>query len=165
MAKNNGIISWLYKSRAASFAYRQIFKFLSLFGLQRVLENIRFSHVSKVPGHLQIELNNNCNLSCIMCPRKNLTRKVQNLSWDVYKKIIDEAAELKISDIKLFLFGEPLLYPKLIEAIKYAKSKDLQHVDFSTNGQLMNKNKARELVNSGVDLINFSIDGIDKKNL
>lgn len=115
------------------------------------------------PNVLHIELNNTCNLKCEMCPRDHLNRAPQNMDFEIYKKIINESVSLGIQHIRLFMFGEPLLYPKLIEAITYAKSKGIACVDFNTNANLLDRNKTKLLAFSGLDAIIFSVDGFSKK--
>lgn len=120
-------------------------------------------HVYHKPQVLHVELNNTCNLNCKMCPREHLTRSPQNMSFDLYKKIISEAAELGIPHVRLFLFGEPLLYPKLIDAIRFAKDAGIKHIDFDTNANLLSQKMAHKIVNSGLDEIVFSVDGFSKE--
>ena len=45
---------------------------------------------------------------------------------NLYKKIVDEAAANNTFSIKLSWRGEPMLHPKLMEMIKYAKDKDIK---------------------------------------
>ncbi|MEN6348204.1 MAG: radical SAM/SPASM domain-containing protein [Syntrophomonas sp.] len=129
--------------------------------LLRKLQGKQFIPYS--PQVLHVELNNTCNLNCKMCPRDHLNRKPQNMSFDLYTKIINEAASLNIPKIRLFLFGEPLLYPNLIEAIKCAKDKGIMHVDFNTNANLLKKEIAHKIACSGLDEIIFSVDGFSRQ--
>jgi len=98
-----------------------------------------------------------------MCPRERMNRKPGIMNFETYRKIIDDAASIDVPHVRLFMFGEPLLHPKLIEMIKYAKSKNIPKVDFNTNATLLNKKISREIIDSGLDRIIFSVDGINKK--
>lgn len=74
------------------------------------------------------------------------------------KQIIDQGASHGLCSIKLNYRGEPLLYPNLVEVVKYAKSKGIIEVMFNTNGYLLNLDIAHKLMKAGLDLIIFSID-------
>jgi len=114
---------------------------------------------TKVPAVLHIELNNTCNLNCQMCPRDHMTRRLCNMDFELYQKIIKEAASIGISYVRLFLFGEPLMYPHLIEAIQFAKSQGIKKVDFNTNANLLTGKISESIIHSGLDAIIFSVDG------
>ncbi len=140
---------------------KKAFDISYVFGLQTFMERIRFFGIQDRPHNLFIEPTNKCNLNCIMCPREKLKRKQGIMSMELYKKVVDEASELGISYIRLNRFGEPLLHPQIFEMAKYAKEKGLKNVGFSSNGVLLTKKKAKELLDSGMDYVNFSIDSLN----
>jgi len=78
------------------------------------------------------------------------------MDFDLFKQIIDECGHYGPRSFSLHLFGEPLLYPRIIEAIRYIKANNRRHtVILTTNGTLLNK-FADELVEVGVDKIIWS---------
>jgi len=89
------------------------------------------------PRHLFIETTAACNLGCEYCPRE----KIKNhMDYGLFTKIVDEASTHGPRSFSLHLFGEPLLYPKIIEAIKYIKDKNSRHVVLlTTNGTLLHR--------------------------
>ena len=89
----------------------------------------------KYPRHLFIELTSNCNLSCSYCPRPRISRE---LPYGLFKKIVDEASLYGHRSFSLHLFGEPLLYPRIIESIRYLKRRG-HTVILTTNGLLLGK--------------------------
>ncbi|PKM82379.1 MAG: hypothetical protein CVU89_05085 [Firmicutes bacterium HGW-Firmicutes-14] len=115
------------------------------------------------PDILFIEINNTCNLSCAMCPRSTLKRPMQFMSFGLFKKIVNEAADLGVPQVRLFLFGEPLLHPDLVTMINYAKDKGIKFIDFNTNGTLLSNEIARKLVSSKLDSITFSVTGFTQE--
>jgi len=119
--------------------------------------------VARFPLHLDIESTNTCNLRCPMCGRNWMKEKLGFIDWALYKKIINEGVRYKLPSIKLNYRGEPLLHPQLVEMVSYAKKKGILEVQFNTNGLLLNKKKARELIEAGLDRIIFSFDGATKK--
>lgn len=110
------------------------------------------------PVELLVELTNSCNLACLTCPQSKMKRGRGVMSLDLFRKIIDQAAALHIHSIKLAGLGEPLIDKGIAEKIAYAKKKKLI-VKMFTNGMLLNRQKAKQLVESGVDEVFISIDG------
>ncbi|MFC1568392.1 radical SAM/SPASM domain-containing protein [Candidatus Margulisiibacteriota bacterium] len=117
------------------------------------------------PIALNIELTNACNLKCPMCPRTtSMTRSMGTMDFGLFKKIIDEAADNGIKRISLYLFGEPLMYPRVFDVIKYIKSRDEKiDVRLSTNCTTLNKKTSGKLLNSGLDILILSLDGATKR--
>ena len=105
------------------------------------------------PRHLFIETTSKCNLTCEYCPRE---KRDDQMPYEVFQAIIDEASHYGPRSFSLHLFGEPLLYPRIIEAIRYIKNKNKRNtVLLTTNGTLLNK-FAKDLEASGVDRIIWS---------
>lgn len=132
------------------------------FNTTRISETVQFRG-EHILHELYIELTNNCNLSCIFCPRSKITRKKGYMDIKTYRKIIDDAVISNIDSINLHGFGEPLLHPNLIYMIQYAKEKGINNVSFNTNGVLLTEDISLKLIESGLDFIKISIDSIDKE--
>jgi len=122
---------------------------------------------SSYPEAVTFFLTHKCNLHCKMCGQwgeSGVTKKMQTseimqeLDIEKLKKTIDNISQFK-PNITLF-GGEPLLYSKIIELIRHIKSKGL-HLLAITNGSLLN-DLASDLVDSGIDEINISLDGDEK---
>ena len=119
--------------------------------------------VDTFPIHLDIEATNACNLSCIMCPRTDNVKtntfwKTQHFDFERYKQLIDEGIKEGLCSIKFNYLGEPLLNPKLIDMITYAKLAGVIDVMFNTNATLLTEKMSRRLVASGLDKLFFSFD-------
>lgn len=97
------------------------------------------------PRHIFIETTANCNLACSYCPREKIK---ENMDYGLFKEIVDEASHYGPRSFSLHLFGEPLLYPHILEAIAYIKSKNRRNtILLTTNGTVLNKfNKSLEKV-------------------
>jgi len=115
----------------------------------------------KLPIGVDIGVTNACNSDCIMCPHSKL-KNIGTMEMKLYKKIIDDCSKLKIKNITLSFFGEPLLDKTLIEKIEYAKEKNLV-VAFYSNASLLTEEWAENLINSGLDSITISFDGYSKE--
>ena len=78
------------------------------------------------------------------------------MDYELFKEIVNEASEYGERSFSLHIFGEPLLYPRIIDAIGYIKSKNKRHtVLLTTNGTVLNK-FARQLEEVGVDRVIWS---------
>jgi len=97
------------------------------------------------PRHIFIETTSACQLSCEYCPRE---KRNEHMDWELFTSIVDECSEYGPRSFSLHLFGEVLLYPKIVEAIDYIKDKNKNHkVLLTTNGVLLNKfNKSLDRV-------------------
>ncbi len=113
------------------------------------------------PSTVEIGITNACNSDCIMCPHSKL-KNIGFMKSELFEKIIDDCAKSGIKSVTLSFFGEALLDKKLIEKIKYAKSKGLR-VGFFSNASLMNEIWAHKLIESGLDYINISFDAYKKE--
>ncbi len=129
--------------------------------LNKILSGYYGRKFSVAPSVLRIETTNLCNAKCITCPRNQMSRKLGVMDMELYKKILGEASSLKIKNLHLHNYGEPLLDPSLIEKIIYAKKMNFKVKIFS-NASLITKEKAEELIASGIDEIKISMDGVTK---
>jgi len=60
-------------------------------------------------------------------------------------------------------WGEPFLNPDFFEMIRLAKQTGTR-IGTTTNGMDLNEEKINRLIESGIDIITFSLAGIDKQN-
>jgi sulfatase maturation enzyme AslB (radical SAM superfamily) len=130
-------------------------KFEYLKEISGTLKNLDF------PTRFAVEVTAECNLKCYMCHHPNMIRPKGRMPFELWKKCADQVAEISPSTQCWFSFcGEPLLEPELlIKMIKYGKSVGLKSVNINTNGMLLTPNLAVPIIESGVDLIVFGIDG------
>jgi len=117
----------------------------------------------KVPFRVMIENTNTCNANCTFCPHKIMKRKIGVMDMVLFKKIIDECKKLKIKYVTIYGFGEPLLDRKFFERVRYAESVGIPRVTTNTNGMYFNKEKIREVFDSGLDEIYISFDAATTK--
>lgn len=112
---------------------------------------------SPPPRLITLGITDYCNLRCQMCPFQQSELEKDVLPFNLIKKIIDEVSGFA-HYIALCGRGETLLHPDLFNIINYIKAKGLICA-IGTNGTLLEE-KAEELINSGVDILNISIDAI-----
>jgi MoaA/NifB/PqqE/SkfB family radical SAM enzyme len=136
--------------------------FITIKGLEKKVKNGDLF----IPKTIYIETTNLCNSKCLMCPHEKMKRSPGNMSWALFKKIIDECKTFEGAGLIIALHkdGEPLLDPLLFEKIKYIKEYLRNStVMFNSNAMLLDKDKARRLLDSGLDRVTFSVDGASKE--
>jgi len=113
-----------------------------------------------IPSHpevAQIEVTNRCNFNCLMCQRIPLKVPIEDMDFALYKKIIDRLGG--VGEVILTGWGEPLIHPKIVEMVEYAKKKN-RWVSLTSNGSLLTTLLAKKLLQTGLDSISFSVDDI-----
>lgn len=114
------------------------------------------------PLFLQIHPNQSCNYSCPHCllgndaVKKNYNEK--SLSQALYKRIVDEGSEYKCPSISIQGWNEPLYMKKIFDYIRYAHDKNFIDIMLNSNGSLLDENKIKQILDSGLTRIRFSMD-------
>ncbi|MGA2368032.1 MAG: radical SAM protein [Dehalococcoidia bacterium] len=117
-----------------------------------------------VPGPVVVwNCTRRCNLRCIHCYASALDRKdPAELDTAQGKKLIGDLADFKVPVI-LFSGGEPLLRDDIFELAGFASRKGLR-LALSTNGTLIDAEKARRIKDTGFAEVGISLDGIGAAN-
>lgn len=109
---------------------------------------------------LIIEPTNVCNLKCTICQvNRGMKREKGYLDLSLFKEIMDDNKELK--RISLNVWGEPLLHKDIFKMVAIAKTVSTKTVMFTTNGTLLNKDNILKTIDSGLDIIEISMDGLE----
>jgi len=121
---------------------------------------------SNYPREVIIEVTNHCNLKCVMCHFHGQgvtgTRPRGTMARELWTRVIDElGASGEPVALMTHGAGEPLLNGELEDIVRYAKRHPNISVSFLTNGMLLSEDVSRWVIDSGLDRIIFSVDGID----
>jgi MoaA/NifB/PqqE/SkfB family radical SAM enzyme len=111
----------------------------------------------------QIESSIACNLKCIMCPWQEIRQGAREkglLSVKVWQSLVPYLKDVKSIDFTGG--GEPLLQKSLLSWISQAKTAGCE-TGFLTNGLLLKRDLAENLMELRLDWIGFSIDGADRE--
>ena len=117
------------------------------------------------PRQLGIEVTGACNLHCPMCHHDALQRPLGQMPCALFRKCADEvAATAPATEIWFSFNGEALLSPDLLlEMITYAKAVGLRSLNLNTNGVCLDEALAVRLLDSGIDLVVFGLDGLSRE--
>jgi len=128
-------------------------------------ENPKNHTVERFPIHVDLESTSVCNYRCKMCFQSLENEKIDKgyMDFNLFKKIIDEGAEKGLCSIKLQFRGEPLLHPKIVEMVKYAKDSGMIEVMFNTNASLLDEKMAKGLIDAHLDRMICSLDAATKE--
>ena len=129
-------------------------------------------HISKIRGKpimsglplsISIEPTTSCNLRCPECPSglRSFTRPTGMLQEKVFTSVIDELAPI-LTNLTFYFQGEPYLNPRFLEMVDYASDKNV-FTSTSTNAHYLNDEQARKTVESGLDRLIISIDGVSQE--
>lgn len=121
---------------------------------------------SKPWGHptiIQIEPTNRCNLSCPACPVSHgLDRSIGDMDFGLFEQLVQDLHPYLLAML-FWDWGEPFLHPRAYEMIRLATDKGI-NVMASTNGHLFaDKEHAVNVVKANLDVLVFSIDGLEQK--
>jgi len=121
---------------------------------------------AEFPTYIMFDVTNQCNSACIHCPHsvtfQNKSRPAY-LDFGIYMKVIDESREKVTDFVRITADGEPLLHPKLLNMIDYAVKEEVGPVGLTTNGSLMSQENAKSLAESGLFMVDISLDAIRKE--
>lgn len=108
---------------------------------------------------LQLEVTNACNHRCIFCPNMDSKRKKRMMDEGLARRVMEECAEFLGEDKRIcfHMNGEPFLYNKLPELVKYSKELGFDYSFVTTNGSLANEETLARIIDAGLDSIKFSI--------
>lgn len=110
-------------------------------------------------GRIIVEPTNLCNLHCALCPVPLSKRAKGFLSFDNFKKIVDDIPKLKF--INFGYAGEPLLNKELFKMIKYASGLGIK-TSVSTNTVFLHE-RIDEVLDSGLNNLIVCLDGATKE--
>lgn len=126
---------------------------------------VHFDHALIKPDRIYLRVESTCFFRCKHCDIwKNKTDQ-RSLSFSQIKKVIDQLYEWLGPFFLSLSGGEPLLNPDIIKIIKYAKKVDPNiFIDINSNAFLLTEKKVKQLISSGLDSINLSLDADNAKD-
>lgn len=116
------------------------------------------------PFMMMVEPTNLCNLRCPLCPSGNgqMTRERGTMELGPFQSLIDEVGDHLLL-LMLWNQGEPFINKQFTAMVRYAHQRRIPTMT-STNGHFIRTlDQAREVVESGLDEIIISFDGVDQE--
>lgn len=114
------------------------------------------------PYTLEINTTNRCNLECRFCwQRATDPDLTEELNDDKLLKIIDQAIEMGVKEVRIPGSGEPLMRKETVLKMMEKIKKDSVHGLLITNGTFLEEDDLESMVELGWDNLTVSVDGPD----
>src|SRR5579871_1064738 len=114
-----------------------------------------------LPVEYIVETTAKCNLYCPMCPRETHKQPKEDMSDDVFDRLIEQAGA-SAEHMMLIGLGEPLMDPAIYRRIEFCHQHSISTL-LSTNGTLLDERHAARLLDSPLEQITLSFDGAKKE--
>jgi MoaA/NifB/PqqE/SkfB family radical SAM enzyme len=130
--------------------------------------------VPDMPLDVQLEFINRCNLACTACPINHQVRKKSSLTWDLLKRIADEAADEGVCYFTVCGIGEASLHPDLFRFLRYVRDKNVQprgmrKLSFMPTVLISNamwsSKQVQECLENPPDLLSLSLAGLTDEEI
>lgn len=159
----------LYKKRKVLYHYLAILKKTSLpkaLNFVRLFIGFHYSRILKKPVQfgrpvfMSIEPTTSCNLRCPQCPSglREFSRPTGMLRNQLFEKIILETKKY-LHSLTFYFQGEPYLNPDFLNMVQFAANNGIYTIT-STNAHYLDDAMAAKTVQSGLDRLIISVDGI-----
>ena len=127
---------------------------------------IKENDTKKQHSHIAyVEINNSCNINCVMCDTKSSTRKKALMKLDLVEESVIQLKRRGITTVGLHTIGDPLANTRLKEVFEILR-KHKMFTSLSTNGLLLHKHiDTLENFTDVCRVLRFSIDGATKITL
>jgi MoaA/NifB/PqqE/SkfB family radical SAM enzyme len=103
-----------------------------------------------------LELTSKCNLRCGMCPLPVLRRPYEDMPWPLVEKTEREIHGLGLRLKWLHEMGEPLLYPRIDDAIRL-----FPEASVSTNGLVLTEEVGEKLLATPLKRLRICVDSVN----
>jgi len=116
------------------------------------------------PPSVKIELTSRCDLRCFFCATGQRLRRRGDMAWTLLTRLLPEMRAAGVRELGLFYLGESLLYPRLAEAIDFAKRIcGYPYVFLTTNGRMARPERLRACFAAGLDSLKFSVNAANRE--
>jgi MoaA/NifB/PqqE/SkfB family radical SAM enzyme len=155
MIKKLAYLLFLLRTKGWAYTYNYIHFKLFYYTEKPFLSRL-LHWLDPYPPYIEIETTTACNLRCLICEHTYWKEKNLNMSYETFKKILDQFPNLKW--IGLTGIGESFLNKDFMKILKLVKSRNI-YVEMFDTFFFVDQDKAKELVDLQVDKIIPSIDG------
>jgi len=136
-----------------------IFQVWLSFYLSKLIQGLQ----PRAPIAVSIEPTTACNLGCPECPSglKMFDRPTGNAQIENVKNWLDQLKKRTLY-VNFYFQGEPFIHPGFLQMVRLAAERGL-YTSTSTNAHFLHDDLARKTVESGLDRLIVSIDGLTQE--
>jgi len=130
---------------------------------KRWFEDLEKPWQESLPKSAIIEINNNCNIDCLMCKTSLSVRKKGIMKEEVLEVALKRLKEMGYESFGLHTIGDPLANPRLEAFFKVFRKHEVT-VGLTSNGLLLHRHIKTMIDYMDIcSMIRFSIDGASKE--
>ena len=122
----------------------------------------RDTKVGGLPVEYIVETTAKCNLYCPMCPRETHRQPKEDMTDDIFDRLVEESGS-SAEHMMLIGLGEPFLDPKIFDRIEFCERHKVSTL-LSTNGTLLDEEMSERLLATPLEHITLSFDGSSKES-
>lgn len=113
------------------------------------------------PRRITLELTNHCNLHCVFCPRRFMEKETGFLDLALARNLMEQIREYAPVTVVPFFRGESLTHPHWDTLLASLHEFGLGPIQMATNASLLTEERARRMLEIGVDTLSFSMDTLN----
>ncbi|MBU0672800.1 MAG: radical SAM protein [Candidatus Margulisbacteria bacterium] len=155
MIKKLGYLLFLLRTKGVAYTFNYIHFKLFYYTEKPFLSRL-LHWLDPYPPYVEIETTTACNLKCLICEHTYWKEKSLNMSFEQFKKILDQFPGLKW--IGLTGIGESFLNKDFMKILELVKSRNI-YIEMFDTFYFVDEKNAEKLVDLEVDKIIPSIDG------
>ena len=122
----------------------------------------RHAKLNALPVEYIVETTAKCNLYCPMCPREIHKQPKEDMTAEVFDRLVAESGR-SAEHMMLIGLGEPFLDPLIFDRIEYCARHGVSTL-LSTNGTLLDEAASARLLGSPIEHVTLSFDGATKES-
>jgi radical SAM protein with 4Fe4S-binding SPASM domain len=122
----------------------------------------RRTRLKALPVEYIVETTAKCNLYCPMCPRESHPQPKEDMTVDIFDRLVREAGT-SAEHMMLIGLGEPFLDPAIFDRIEHCARHGVSTL-LSTNGVLLDEKAADRILRSPLEHFTLSFDGSTKES-
>ncbi len=126
------------------------------------------------PVCTQITLNHGiCDSRCLSCPVGRMNygdasdevkaefdyKRRTSMPFSLFRRVADEVAQYPQAWLRMHSRGEPLLHPRFVDMVGYAKEAGVRLVQAFTDAITLDEKKGRAILEAGLDVLECSVHG------
>jgi MoaA/NifB/PqqE/SkfB family radical SAM enzyme len=162
---NGGVINSVVDGRRNNrfWLATKYFSWRKFFNLARIEIQLRFSKrvIWGSPFEWEIDTTNICQLKCPLCHtgKGTIHRDQGVMDYDLFTKVVDQIKHSCLW-LTLYSWGEPFLNQRIHEYVAYAHKQKIATIISSNLNKPLTPEMAEQVINSGLDVMIVSLDGV-----
>lgn len=115
------------------------------------------------PKVIEVQFHNKCNSNCLICPYNDMNYSYENMTDQLFKKLLNEIDESKLKRIIPYLNNEPFLDINFIDKVKRIRNKFKKiEIEISSNVSMIKEEDIIEMCNLNITELRLSVFGYEK---